>query len=219
MNSGQTCVAPDYLLINKNVKDEFLKLLQLYITKFYGTNTLTELNLPRIINEKHFDRLTKYLENRKPYCGGKFDRQNLQIEPTVLEINNFGDPLMQDEIFGPILPYIVCDDFADIINDMRLLPKPLALYIFSKDKKCIANLLATVQSGDVCINDTIMHTTNHNLPFGGVGSSGMGAYHGVYGFNLFSHTKSVVETTTKINPEIFYPPWTDKKTKFIKKIL
>jgi aldehyde dehydrogenase (NAD+) len=207
MNSGQTCVSPDYLLIHESIKNVFLKLLKKYIIEFYGEDTIKIQSMSKIINLDHFNRLKALFGKRnKIFYGGRFDEKTLSIEPTIVQVKNLSDPLMNEEIFGPILPYIVCKDFSGIIKQIRDLPKPLALYVFSKNKECINDLLTNVQSGDVCINDTIMHITNYNLPFGGVGSSGMGSYHGIFGFNSFSHTRSLVNTTTKLDPDLFYPP-------------
>jgi aldehyde dehydrogenase (NAD+) len=206
MNSGQTCVAPDYLLVNKTIKAPLIKALIKSIQDFYGENVIQQRSLPKIINLQHFNRLLKTNKNQKILYGGKSDSESLIIEPTIIDIKSFKNKIMEEEIFGPILPIITFDNLEKVISDLRQLEKPLALYIFSKNSYHINQLTRSVQSGDCCINDTIMHITNEHLPFGGVGHSGMGSYHGIHGFNTFSHTRSLVVTTQKIDSSLFYPP-------------
>jgi aldehyde dehydrogenase (NAD+) len=206
MNSGQTCIAPDYLIVHESIREKLIEKLIYYIEKFHGTNNIQNKNIPKIINLQHFNRLVKTLTNQKIIYGGKSDVDSLIVEPTLISIKNFQNKLMNEEIFGPILPIISYTKLNDITNKLLRLPKPLALYIFSQHKKHINFLISKIQSGDCCINDTIMHITNEHLPFGGVGTSGMGSYHGIHGFNTFSHNRSLVKTTSKIDSNLFYPP-------------
>lgn len=196
-NAGQTCVAPDYILVQRNVKDELLANLKQIVTNTYGEDVSQNLDFPHVVSEKHFDRLNSFLTNGDIVFGGKTDRSRLFIEPTVLDNISWEDNVMQDEIFGPILPVIVYDEISEVIQAIVKRPKPLALYLFSEDEAVQDHILNSVSFGGGSINDTINHMTSHYLPFGGVGDSGMGAYHGKASFDTFSHAKSILKRSNK----------------------
>ncbi|MED3957714.1 aldehyde dehydrogenase [Priestia aryabhattai] len=196
-NAGQTCVAPDYILVQRNVKDELLANLKQVVTDTYGEDVSQNLDFPHVVSEKHFDRLNSFLTNGDIVFGGKTDRSRLFIEPTVLDNISWEDNVMQDEIFGPILPVIVYDEISEVIQAIVKRPKPLALYLFSEDEAVQDHILNSVSFGGGSINDTINHMTSHYLPFGGVGDSGMGAYHGKASFDTFSHAKSILKRSNK----------------------
>ncbi|MFP7494940.1 aldehyde dehydrogenase [Terribacillus saccharophilus] len=196
-NAGQTCVAPDYLLVHSSVKETLLDKLKASITAAYGENIVENPYFGHVVSERHFDRLVDFLNNGTIAAGGQSDRSQLIIEPTILDNISWDDPVMQDEIFGPILPVIAYDDPAAIIDEIVKRPKPLALYLFSEDENFQDEILNTISFGGGAINDTISHMTSHYLPFGGVGASGMGAYHGKASFDTFTHFKSILKRTNK----------------------
>jgi len=221
INCGQTCIAPDYILVDKKVKEKFIEQLKLAIKKFYGKDIRKNKDLAHIVNEKHFQRLENILKKDKEYIvfGGNCDKEVLFIEPAILDIKDINAACMQEEIFGPILPVLAYDDIQQAVNIIKGKAKPLALYIFNEKSKLNKKLLKEISSGGVCINDTINHIVNKNLPFGGVGKSGMGAYHGKYGFLTFSHCKSVFKKSTRVNVNFIFPPYNEKLLKYIKKIM
>ncbi|WP_226674941.1 aldehyde dehydrogenase [Rossellomorea aquimaris] len=192
-NAGQTCVAPDYVLVHRDVKEELLTKMKEVIKAGYGEEILQNPNFGHIVSERHFDRLKSFLDNGELVTGGGSDRSNLVIEPTILDEISWDDPIMQDEIFGPILPIIEYDEPSKVIEEIVKRPKPLALYLFSEDERLQDEVLTKVSFGGGAINDTINHMTSHYLPFGGVGDSGMGAYHGKASFDTFSHFKSILK--------------------------
>ncbi len=196
-NAGQTCVAPDYLLVQRDVKDELLAQLKDVVTNVYGENVSENPDFPHIVSEKNFDRIHSFLTSGDLVFGGKNDRSRLFIEPTVLSNISWEDDVMKDEIFGPILPVIVYDELDEVIDEIVKRPKPLALYLFSEDEAIQDRILSNVSFGGGSINDTINHMTSHYLPFGGVGESGMGAYHGQASFRTFSHEKSILIRSNK----------------------
>lgn len=196
-NAGQTCVAPDYLLVHSSVKDELMSKFKEVITASYGENIVENPNFGHVVSERHFDRLVGFLDNGSIVTGGKHDRDNLIIEPTIIDNISWDDSVMQDEIFGPILPVMTYDSLDEIIEPIVKRPKPLALYLFSDDETVQDQILSTISFGGGSINDTINHMTSHYLPFGGVGDSGMGAYHGKASFDTFTHFKSVLKRSTK----------------------
>ncbi|WJV17898.1 aldehyde dehydrogenase [Rossellomorea marisflavi] len=196
-NAGQTCVAPDYLLVHSSVKDELMSKFKEVITASYGENIVENPNFGHVVSERHFDRLVGFLDNGSIVTGGKHERDNLIIEPTILDNISWDDSVMQDEIFGPILPVMTYDSLDEIIEPIVKRPKPLALYLFSDDEAVQDEILSTISFGGGSINDTINHMTSHYLPFGGVGDSGMGAYHGKASFDTFTHFKSVLKRSTK----------------------
>ena len=218
LNSGQTCVAPDYLLVHKDVKKELLRLMKQTILEFYGDRALENLDYPRIIDKNSFERLINLMEGQNIYTGGLYNSKTLKIEPTIIDDVDFSNKIMQEEIFGPILPVIEYDDIFKVIEKLKFMDKPLSMYIFSEDKEHIDRLTYDLSSGGVCINDTIMHLTNPNLEFGGVGESGMGGYHGKFGFMNFSNRKSIMIRSNNIDIKIKYPPYSKGQEKIIKKI-
>ncbi len=193
MNAGQTCVAPDYVFVHISRKNELIKALEEQIIKLYGSEPLNNEHYAKIINLKQFERLANILNDAKIFFGGNYDAEKLKIEPTLVEIDSLNEKIMQDEIFGPILPIIVYKDLDILMSGLRKLPKPLALYHFSKNKAYIQKVNNTLSFGGGCVNDCIMHITNKHLPFGGVGQSGFGSYVGKHGFKTFSHAKARVE--------------------------
>lgn len=218
LNSGQTCVAPDYLLVHKDVKKELLRLMKQTILEFYGDRALENPDYPRIIDKNSFERLINLMEGQNIYTGGLYNSKTLKIEPTIIDDVDFANKIMQEEIFGPILPVIEYDDIFKIIEKLKFMDKPLSMYIFSEDKEHIDRLTYDLSSGGVCINDTIMHLTNPHLEFGGVGESGMGGYHGKFGFMNFSNRKSIMIRSNNIDIKIKYPPYSKGQEKIIKKI-
>lgn len=215
LNAGQTCVAPDYLLIEENVKDKFIILLKYWINKLYP-KALENDEYVKIINEHHFNRLTSFLSDKeKILYGGNFDSTVMKIEPTILEADLKSD-VMLDEIFGPILPVLTFFRNEDIFQAIEKNSHPLALYLFSKNKKFIHDVTTKLSFGGGCINDTIVHLATNNLPFGGVGSSGIGSYHGKKSFETFSHYKSILVKSDKIDLPFRYTPYTKNKKKLVR---
>ena len=207
INCGQTCVAPDYILCQRSVKDLLVQELCRQIKLQYGEAPLSNPDYGRIINEKHFDRICGLIDREKTVLGGKTNRETLQIEPTVMDNVSWHDPVMQQEIFGPILPVLTFDTFEELYSLLTERPKPLALYLFSEDKRRMKEISQRCSYGGGCMNDTLIHLATSEMGFGGVGESGMGAYHGRDGFNAFSHTKSIVEKKTWIDLPIRYQPY------------
>lgn len=218
INAGQTCVAPDYVYLHHKVRDEFFKELKLAIQELYGENPLENLNYTHIVSQRHYNRLSSFLNEGQILIGGKGDKENLVLEPTVLTNITWKDSVMQDEIFGPILPILEYDDFSQVIEGIRNHPKPLALYLFSESSMVTQEVLKHVTFGGGCINDTIYHLVSPYLPFGGVGSSGMGAYHGKGSFDVFSHKKSILKQTTRFDIPMRYPNFKNG-LKFVKLLL
>lgn len=217
LNAGQTCVAPDYIAVEESVKEQLLELLRKYILEFKYEPDSEQYT--RIINLKNFQRLKLLIDKNKIYFGGNYNEEKLFIEPTVLQNVDWNDKIMEEEIFGPILPVISFKSFHQTLNTILELEKPLSAYIFTNNKEEKAAFIQKLSFGGGCINDVVMHLGNHNLPFGGVGSSGMGNYHGKFGFETFSHQKAVLDKATWGEPNIKYPPYTEKKVKWIKKLL
>lgn len=212
LNCGQTCVAPDYILCDKKVKDELVREICHQIKAQFGENPLNNnLDYGRIVNEKHFDRLMGLIDEDKTVLGGKGYRPPLQIEPTVMDNVTFSDAVMQEEIFGPILPILTYEKFDDVFEILKDKQKPLALYIFSENKKNIKQITENCRYGGGCINDTIIHLATSEMGFGGVGESGMGGYHGKAGFDAFTHEKSIVDKKTWIDLPMRYQPYKKKK--------
>ena len=207
LNCGQTCVAPDYVYCHRAVKDRLVKEIQKQIQKQYGRQPLDNPDYGKIINEKHFDRLLGLMDENKLVYGGKADRKSLRIEPAVLDNVTFSDPVMQEEIFGPIMPILVFDHLDEVIRKVNAMPHPLALYIFTSDKKAAAKVLSRCGFGGGCVNDTIIHLATTEMGFGGFGESGMGAYHGKTGFDTFTHYKSIVDKKTWIDLPMRYQPY------------
>ena len=215
LNCGQTCVAPDYILCEEGVRDELIKELKKEIKRQYGVVPLKNEKYGHIVNSKHFMRLSKLLEESDVVFGGKVSEKDLRIEPSIL-ISSWEDKVMEDEIFGPILPVITYKSLDEEIERINSRPHPLALYIFSKDKENIEKAKTRVIFGGGCINDTIIHLATSNMGFGGTGESGMGAYHGKAGFDTFSHTKSIVDKKTFLDLPMRYQPYNKLNGRLIK---
>lgn len=207
MNAGQTCVAPDYLLVQKDIKEALLAKLQEVISSFYGTDPRQCEDYARIINDGHFDRLEALLKDGRIVCGGVKDRAAKYIAPTLMEVVEEDSPLMQEEIFGPLLPVLEYEKLDEAVRFVNSRPKPLALYFFSRSRAKQEQVLRQTTSGGVCINDTLSHITSPELPFGGVGASGIGSYHGRASFEVFSHRKSVLIQPFMFDFTVKYPPY------------
>ena len=221
LNAGQTCVAPDYVLAHRSVEDELVEALTRSLHDFYGEDPHRSEDYARIVNERHFDRLSGLLAatSGTAAAGGQTDRGDRYIAPTVLTGVAPDDPVMEDEIFGPILPVLVVDDVDDAARFVRDRPKPLALYVFSRNRDAVDRVLAGTTSGGVGVNCTVVHLAIPGLPFGGVGASGMGAYHGRHGFETFSHRRAVLSKPTVPDLPVQYPPYTKTKEWLLKKML
>ncbi|KPU27667.1 aldehyde dehydrogenase [Caloranaerobacter sp. TR13] len=218
LNAGQTCVAPDYLYLHKNIKNRFIKSAVNFIKEFFGENPLKSVDYTRIINITHFNRLKKFLKDGNILYGGDFDEEKLYIAPTIIDNITWEASVMQEEIFGPILPVLVFEELDEVIKTINIHPKPLALYYFSNDKEKQERVIKEISFGGGCINDTIVHLATPYLPFGGVGNSGMGSYHGKASFDNFSHKKSVLKKSNLIDIPLRYPPYKGK-IKLLRKIL
>ena len=209
-NCGQMCVAPDYILVHKNKKDELVEALKKSIADFYGEDSATNYNYGKIINEKQFDRLTNYLQQGNILYGGKTNKAQLFIEPTIIDNVSVDDSIMKDEIFGPILPIIIYNTKEEALTIIEKNKNPLAFYVFTSSSSNEKFWINNVAFGGGCVNNASWHLTNHNLPFGGRGFSGTGNYHGKNSFNTFSHKKAVMKTPTWFDPSIKYPPFKGK---------
>ncbi len=216
LNSGQTCVAPDYVFVHQNVKEQFLNCLIKYLKNFLGENALNNSDYPKIINEMQFNRIISLIDKEHVIYGGGYNRNILKIEPTILTIKDMTSKVMQEEIFGPILPIIGYNNLDYIINYININPKPLALYLFTNNKKIEKRILKEVSYGGGCINDTIIHLANKRLGFGGVGNSGIGEYHGKFSFDTFSHYKSIIKKSNHIDLPVRYHPYSKVKEKLIR---
>ena len=217
-NCGQTCIAPDFIVVNKKIKNKFIDALKKQIVEIYGNNVVDNDEYGRIISDKHMNYLVSLLEKENIIHGGKYNFDDKFFEPTLIEINNLESKIMEDEIFGPILPIIEYDDFKEVHDIIKKYSHPLALYIFTKKKEFGRKFLESYPFGGGAINDTVMHIANDRLPFGGVGQSGMGKYHGESTFNTFSHFKPYLNKPLWIDPPLRYPPFKNK-INFLKKIL
>lgn len=215
LNCGQTCVAPDYIYCDRKIKDQLLAEIKRQIKRQFRSEPLTNKNYGKIINEKHFDRITKLIDSSKVVFGGKCDRTTLKIEPTVMDHVTFDDAVMQEEIFGPILPILTYDSLDQAIHKINSMPHPLALYVFTSDKTAARKVTARCGFGGGCINDTIIHLATSEMGFGGFGESGMGSYHGKDGFHTFSHYKSIVDKKTWLDLPMRYQPYRKINEKLI----
>lgn len=218
VNAGQTCIAPDFLLVDKSVKADLISELATNLNNFYGENSLANPDFPRIINENHFDRLLGLIDEKKVVFGGDFDKEKLKIAPTIMDNVDFSDPVMGEEIFGPLIPIISYKNLDDILTKIKRLPKPLAFYAYTQDKNIEEKILRGMEFGNGAINDCLMQIANPHLEFGGVGNSGMGGYHGYFGFMNFSNRKSILKAG-RFDNFLKYPPYTKKNFDFLKKIL
>ena len=216
LNCGQTCVAPDYILCESSVKDEFVKAVIAEIKKQYGDDPLKNKDYGKIVNEKHFARLCGSINENKVIIGGNANPDTCQIAPTVMDNVTYNDAVMGEEIFGPIMPIITFDDFDAVVDELKTKDKPLALYLFTSNKKHIKRVTSELSYGGGCINDVVIHLATSNMGFGGVGESGMGSYHGKDGFDAFSHYKSIVDKKTWLDLPMRYQPF---KSKLYEKLL
>jgi len=207
MNAGQICIAPDYLVVHKAIKAAVYEQMISCLHAFFGPDPQKSLDYGRIVNLKELERLSSYLSDGKIIAGGSFNKEKLYFEPTIIEVSNLETPVMQDEIFGPILPVIEFATAEEIEKIIALNPNPLAFYLFSKDRTLVDRLLKNVQFGGGCVNDTLFHLVNHNLPFGGRGTSGIGNYHGRFSFDAFSHQKAILAKGFCFDFAQKYPPY------------
>lgn len=218
MNAGQTCVAPDYVLVDKKVSSQLIEKLKQKITAFYGEDIMQSADYGRIINNRHYARISSYLDGQNVIFGGKLDEGERFIEPTLLLNPGDDSPIMTDEIFGPLLPIIEVDNMEQAVTIVNKRAKPLALYLFNKDQAVEDHVMHGTSAGNVCINDGMMFMVNADLPFGGVGNSGMGSYHGQAGFDTFSHLKTVMKRSYMMDLDMRYPPYNEKKLNMLKRL-
>ena len=216
LNCGQTCVAPDYLLIDRRVEEPFLEALQREFTRMAGENALANPDYVHMVNRKHYDRIMGLIDPQKVVFGGKGDPESLRIQPTILRGVTAEDAVMQEEIFGPVLPVLTVDTLDEALAFVRARPHPLALYFFSEDRAAQQRVLREAAFGGGCINDTIIHLATSRMGFGGVGSSGMGSYHGKKSFDTFSHEKSIVDKSTWMDMPVRYMPYGRLKTALLR---
>jgi aldehyde dehydrogenase (NAD+) len=219
LNAGQSCIAPDYILVHQAIEKKFLETLKAEIETNYNLTDDISDNFNRIINAKNYTRLISLLEKTNIYFGGKTNKNNRFISPTILQNCSFEDEIMKDEIFGPILPVITFSNLDDVIKKVKSGEKPLACYVYSKNKKSINKILNELSFGNGAINESVMQLTNSKLPFGGVGASGIGSYHGKNGFKTFSHYKSILSKPTWLELNLKYAPYTNWKLKILKFLL
>lgn len=219
LNCGQTCVAPDYILCDKSIRDELLAAIQAEIHKQFGEHPLDNPDYGKIINQKHFDRILGLIDPIKLVCGGENDASSLRIAPTVLKDVTWTDAVMGEEIFGPILPVLTYENLDEAIRTVEAHPHPLALYLFSESKTAQKKVRDHCHFGGGCINDTVIHLATSSMPFGGVGESGMGSYHGKVGFETFSHFRSIVDKKTWMDLPIRYQRYTKRKEKMLRVFL
>jgi aldehyde dehydrogenase (NAD+) len=218
INAGQTCIAPDYILVSEKVKSQFVDYLKAEITNAYGENPELSPDFARIVNEKNWNRLVKMLDNENIICGGKTNTKDCYIAPTLLDNSKLDSLVMQDEIFGPILPLLSFQEVSEIKTIINRYEKPLSLYVFSENKLFIKQIIQEYSFGGGCVNDTVVHFSNNRLPFGGVGHSGIGSYHGKLSFDVFSHHKSIVKKSNWLDLPMRYAPYKGKLND-IRKIL
>ncbi len=218
LNAGQTCIAPDYILVHGEVKDQLLNELKITIEKFYSRNPSTSSDFGKIINKNRFQKLVSYLDKEKIFYGGSYDESRLYIEPTLLINISLENDVMKEEIFGPILPVLVFTTTDEAMQMVKQNENPLSFYLFTKNKNTEEEWMQKVSFGGGCINNTVWHFTNENMPFGGIGNSGLGAYHGKNTFDVFTHAKPVLKSSTWIDPSLKYPPFKGKM-KWFKKLI
>ena len=219
VNCGQTCVAPDYILCDSAIRDQLIAALRQEIHTQFGEQPLENADYGKIINEKHYRRLLGLIDTEKVVCGGSHDDAACRIEPTVMDHVTWDDTVMQEEIFGPILPIVTYEDLDQAVAAVESRPRPLAFYLFTEDKTVVDHILKKCRFGGGCINDCIIHLATSELPFGGVGESGMGGYHGKFGFEEFSHLRSIVDKKTWIDLPVRYQPYTKKNLQLIRKAM
>ncbi|MFZ2314616.1 MAG: aldehyde dehydrogenase [Gammaproteobacteria bacterium] len=216
LNAGQTCIAPDYLYVQQSCKEELVEKLRSVLQDFYGSDPERSTSFGRIINQKHLERLSHLLKAGNIIQGGKVDVETQYIAPTLIDNISWQDPIMQEEIFGPILPILTFDKIEILIANLKMQAKPLALYLFSSNQQTQQLVTDELSFGGGCINDCIMQVANHYLPFGGVGMSGMGGYHGEHSFQAFSHGKSIYRKSWLLDAKLEYPPFSEKKLRWVK---
>ena len=219
LNCGQTCVAPDYILCSERVRDELVREIKKQITAQFGAEPLKNPDYGKIINKKHFDRILSLMDPEKLVCSAKADPQGLKIEPAIMVDVSWDDAVMREEIFGPVLPVLTYKELSQAAAAINSRPRPLALYIYSENKENIKYITERCSFGGGCVNDCVIHLATSNMPFGGVGESGMGSYHGVKGFETFSHTKSIVDKKTWFDMPLRYQPYKEKNVTLIKKFV
>lgn len=217
INAGQTCVAPDYVLIHESLKEKFIETSREVLSSFFREDYQCGVNYTRIINDQHFERLTGLLKNSTILFGGTVNSENLFIEPTLIEAG-WGDEIMQEEIFGPLLPVLTYSDPDEMVEQVRSMPAPLALYLFTNSDTIQQKVFTGIPFGGGCLNETISHLGNPHLPFGGIGNSGMGSYHGKHSFDTFSHKQSILKKPVWPDPDVRYPPYDEEKLKWVKKL-
>ena len=215
LNSGQTCIAPDYILVEKEIKEKFIEELKKNIINMVGEKPLENKEYPKLIGEKQFNKVKDMIVEKEIIYGGKYDEKTFKIEPTILKCT-YNSKAMEDEIFGPLFPIIEFTKIDEVIKYITSNPKPLALYLFTNNKKLQKRILREVPFGGGCINDTIMHIASHSMPFGGVGNSGMGSYHGKYSFDTFTHYKSIIKKSNLIDMPMRYHPYKESNYKMMK---
>ncbi len=218
LNAGQTCVAPDYILVQSSIKNRLITKMQEYIIKFYGNNPCNNDQYPKIINERHFKRLINLMKNGKIIFGGQYSEESYHIAPTILSDVAWENPIMQEEVFGPLLPLIEFEDLSEVVLEVKEQPKPLALYLFTDNREREKYIIDNISFGGGCINDTMVHLATQHLPFGGVGDSGMGGYHGKASFDTFSHKKGILKKSNLLDIPLRYPPY-KKHLKLLKKLM
>jgi aldehyde dehydrogenase (NAD+) len=218
-NAGQSCTSVDYVLVHQSMEDALVHRLEAAVREFYGDDPKESPDFARIVNERHHQRLSELLSEGELVCGGETDAETRYIAPTIIRGVTRDMKVMKEEIFGPILPVVSVRDIDEAIDFVNAGDKPLALYVFSRSAKRVKRVLRETSSGGACINECIAHMVVPELPFGGVGESGMGAYHGRASFETFSHRKSVLEKSTKVDPPVRYPPYTDEKAKWMRRLL
>jgi len=219
LNSGQTCIAPNHVYIHESVKKEFIGYLKESIEEFFGDNPIDSKDYGKIINEKHYNRLINLLDGETIIYGGNKNDKLQKISPTILDDVTHNSKVMQEEIFGPILPLITYNELNEVITYINSNPTPLSLYLFTENNDVVKRILNECNFGGGCINDTIVHVASNYLPFGGVGESGIGSYHGKASFDTFTHYRSIIHKSTKLDIKIRYAPYTESKEKIIRKIL
>lgn len=218
VNAGQTCVSPDYILVHASVKNKFIDELKKALVEFYGTNPLASADYPSIINEDHLDRLIGLIDGQNIAHGGTFDRSNRKLAPTIVDGVDFNNKLMEEEIFGPIFPIITYTNLNEVLYKVKTLPKPLAFYVFTEDKRVAEKIIYNMEFGNGMVNDTLMMVSNPYLEFGGVGNSGQGGYHGYNSFVNFSNKKAIMEAPGGFEIKAKYPPYNDVKYNLITKL-
>jgi aldehyde dehydrogenase (NAD+) len=209
LNAGQTCTAPDYFWVHKDVKDKFVEALKNQITAFFGNDIKNSPDFGRIINQHHFERLKAFVESANIVFGGEMDENQRYISPTIIDNVSWDDPIMQEEIFGPILPIMTFENLEDVVKELSGREKPLALYLYTTDKASEELIINNVSFGGGCVNSTLMHMLNTNLPFGGVGNSGHGYYSGRWSIEMFSHKKGIFNRALTDEPSPVFPPFED----------